>query len=128
MKEQTPKIAVDELVILAMDCLDVGLTIFDPQGILLYYNNYATKVLDRKPEYIGTDIHGHHKKPSTNKRFDAMLQAFSEGRTEPFHYEAKPYGREILATLAPLRQAGKWVGCVHWVRLKEAAGLRSDQS
>ena len=77
MEERENKIKLDELVILAMDCLEVGVTIFDPQGTLLYYNNYSTKVLDRKPEYIGTDIHRHHKKPTTNEKFDLMLQKFS---------------------------------------------------
>jgi len=28
-----------------------------------------------------------------------MIQEFQKGRTEPFHYEAKPYGKTILATL-----------------------------
>ncbi len=126
MEERENKIKLDELVILAMDCLEVGVTIFDPQGTLLYYNNYSTKVLDRKPEYIGTDIHRHHKKPTTNEKFDLMLQKFSEGRTEPFHYEAKPYGQVILVTLSPIRKAGKLVGFVHCVRLKEAVGPQSD--
>jgi sensor histidine kinase regulating citrate/malate metabolism len=127
MEEKDTKIKLDELVILAMDCLEVGVTIFDPQGTLLYYNNYSTKVLDRKPEYIGTDIHLHHKKPTTNEKFDLMLQMFSEGRTESFHYEAKPYGQVILVTLSPIRKAGKFVGCVHCARLKEAIVPQSDQ-
>ena len=127
MHQQETEIQLAELIILAMDCLEVGVTIFDPQGTLLYYNSAATKVIDRKPEYIGTDIHRHHKKPSTNKKFDLMLQKFSEGRTEPFHYEAKPYGQVILVTLSPIRKAGKLVGCVHCVRLKEAIGPQSDQ-
>jgi DUF438 domain-containing protein len=121
------RIKLAELVTLALDCLEVGVTIFDPHGTLLYYNNYSAKILDRKPEYIGTDIHRHHQKPATNKKFDLMLQKFSEGRTEPFHYEAKPYGQVILVTLSPLRQAGKWVGCVHCVRLKEVMGPQPDQ-
>jgi sensor histidine kinase regulating citrate/malate metabolism len=119
VEEKEIKIPLDELLILSMDCLEAGVTIFDPQGTLLYYNNYSTKLLDRKPEYIGTDIHLHHHKPGTNKRFDLMLQKFSEGRTEPFHYEAKPYGQVILVTLSPIRKVGKFVGCVHCVRLKE---------
>ena len=118
---------LNELVILAMDCLEVGVTIIDPKGTLLYYNNYSTKVLDRKPEYIGTDIHGHHKMPITNKEIDSMLQEFSEGRTEPFHYEAKPYGQVVLVTLSPLRDGAKLLGCVHCVRRKEAVGPQGDQ-
>ncbi|MFZ5449263.1 MAG: PAS domain-containing protein [Thermodesulfobacteriota bacterium] len=127
MEGRQAKDALDELVTLAMDCLDVGVTIFDPQGILLYYNNYAAKVLDRKPEYIGADIHLHHKKPDTNQKLDFMLQEFSKGRTEPFHYEANPYSQVIIVTLAPIRKSGTFVGCVHCVRLKQAAGPENDQ-
>jgi hypothetical protein len=42
MQEQETKIQSAELIILAMDCLEVGVTIFDPQGTLLYYNSYST--------------------------------------------------------------------------------------
>ncbi|MHB9072121.1 MAG: PAS domain-containing protein [Desulfobaccales bacterium] len=128
MEKQETKITLDELVVLSMDCLEVGVTIFDPQGTLLYYNSYATKVLDRKPEYIGTDIHRHHKKPGTNQKFDLMLQKFSEGRTEPFYYEAQPYGQIILVKVAPMRKSGKFVGCAHFVCLKETIRPQSEQS
>jgi hypothetical protein len=47
-----------------------------------------------------------------------MLQEFSEGRTEPFHYEAKPYGEIILVTLTPIIKDGRFVGGVQSVRLK----------
>jgi sensor histidine kinase regulating citrate/malate metabolism len=126
VEEKESKITLDEMIILAMDCLEVGVTIIDSQGTLLYYNSAATKMLDRKPEYIGTDIHLHHKKPATNEKVDFMLQKFAEGRTEPFYYEAQPYDQVILVTLSPIRKAGKFVGCVHCVRLKEALGAQSD--
>ncbi len=119
MGEQEGTTPLGELIALAMDCLRVAVTIFDPKGTLLYYNRYAAEILDRKPEYIGADIHLHHKKAATNQKFDAMLLKFSEGRTEPFHYEARPYGKVIAVTLAPLRKDGQFIGCVHAVRLKE---------
>ena len=50
-----------ELVNLAMDCMGVAVTIIDAKGTLLHYNQHSAKILDRKPEYIGTDIHSHHK-------------------------------------------------------------------
>lgn len=120
MQDQETQIQLPELIILAMDCLEVGVTIFDPKGTLLSYNQYAATILDRKPEYLGTDIRRHHKKPTTNEKFDFMLQKFAEGRTEPFYYEAKPYGQVILVTLLPIRKEGQFVGCVHCVRPKEA--------
>ena len=106
-----------ELINLAINCLSVAVTIIDPKGTLLYYK--AAKILDRKPEYIGKDVHPHHKKETSNKRFDLMLQDFQKGRTEPFHYEAKPYGKTILVTVSPILEDGKFVGCTQSVQLKE---------
>jgi sensor histidine kinase regulating citrate/malate metabolism len=119
MEEQEMTTKLREMVTLAMDCLGVGVTIFDPKGTLLYYNRHSAEILDRKPEYIGSDIHLHHKKATTNQKFDSMLLEFSEGRTEPIHYEAKPYGKVILVTLTPMRKDGQFIGCVHAARLKE---------
>lgn len=107
-----------ELIQLAMDCMGVAVTIIDPKGTLLYYNQQSARILDRKPEYIGTDIHSHHKKTDSNPKLDLMLKNFKEGRKDPFHYEAKPYGKTILVTLAPILKNTKFVGCVQTVRLK----------
>ena len=110
---------LEELVNLAVGCMGVAVTIIDMKGNLLYYNKHAAKILDRKPEYIGKDAHSHHKKAATNKKFDLMLKAFEEGRTEPFHYEAKPYRKIILVTLSPIIKDGRLIGCVQSVQLKE---------
>jgi len=118
MKEEKDK-KVKELISLAMECLGVAVTIIDTKGILLYYNKQAAKILDRKPEYIGKDVHSHHKKATSNKKLDLMLQDFQKGRTEPFHYEAKPYGKTILVTLSPILENDKFIGCAQSVQLKE---------
>jgi len=108
-----------ELISLAMEFMGVAVTIIDTKGTLLYYNKQAAKILDRKPEYIGKDIHSHHKKATSNKQFDLMLHDFQKGRTEPFHYEAKPYGKTILVTLSPILEDGKFIGCTQSVQPKE---------
>ena len=108
-----------QLVRLALDCLDVAVTIIDPKGTLLYYNRRSAEILDRKPEYLDQDIHLHHQKAATNQKIDSMLQEFSRGRTEPFRYESRPYGKTILVTLIPIRKDGQFVGCVQSVRPKE---------
>ena len=109
-----------ELIHLAMDGMGVAVSIIDPKGTLLYYNQQSAKILDRKPEYIGTDIHSHHKKAGTNPKIDLMLKNFEEGRRDPFHYEAKPYGETICVTLAPIIKNDRFVGCVQTVRLKNS--------
>ena len=109
-----------ELVNLAMNCMGVAVTIIDTKGTLLYYNQHSAKILDWKPEYIGTDIHSHHKKADSNKKVDLMLKEFDEGRKDPFHYKARPYGKIICVTFSPINKNGKFVGCVQTVRLKNA--------
>jgi DUF438 domain-containing protein len=108
-----------ELISLAIESMGVAVTIIDAKGTLLYYNKQADKILDRKPEYMGKDVHSHHKKATSNKKFDLMLQKFQKGRTEPFHYEAKPYGKTILVTVSPILQDGKFIGCTQCAQLKE---------
>ena len=109
----------EQLIKTAMDCMGVAVTIIDTEGTLLYYNKQASKILDREPEYIGKDIHSHHKKASSNQKIDLMLQDFQKGRTEPFHYQAKPYGKTILVTLSPIAENGKFIGCIQSVQLKK---------
>ena len=109
----------EDLIKLAMECMGAAVTIIDLEGTLLYYNKHAAKILDRKPEYIGKDIHAHHKKAATNTRVDSMLQEFQKGRTEPFHYQAKPYGEIILVTLSPILENGEFIACVQSVQLKK---------
>ena len=115
MKNPDLKNQLGEITNLALDCMGVAVSIIDTKGELLYYNRQSAKLLDRKPEYIGTDIHSHHKKAESNKKVDRMLTEFKQGRKEPFHYEAKPYGDIIFVTLAPLIKNGEFVGCVQTV-------------
>ena len=121
MNDHERKSHLAELINLAMDCMGVAVTIIDAKGTLLYYNPYSAKILDRKPEYIGTDIHSHHKKAASNKKVDLMLEEFEAGRQDPFHYEAKPYGEIIFVTLSPIIKNGNFIGCVQTVRPKNNA-------
>jgi DUF438 domain-containing protein len=104
---------------LAMECMGVALTIIDTEGTLLYYNMHAAKILNRRPEYIGENVHSHHKKEASNRKLDLMLREFQQGRTEPFHYQAEPYGKIILVTLSPILENGKFIGCTQSVLLKK---------
>jgi sensor histidine kinase regulating citrate/malate metabolism len=128
MKEKKKESQLSDLISLAMGNLGVAVSIIDTKGILLYYNEESAKILSRKPEFIGNDIHTHHKKAGTNEKLDAMLKAFSAGRTEPFHYEARPYGEVINVTLTPLIKDGQFVGCVQSVRLRDEVAPNNEQS
>ena len=116
MKEEKE---LKDIISLAMECLGVAISIIDTKGTLLYYNKYAARILDRKPEYIGRDIYSHHKKASSSKKLESMIHDFQNGRVEPFHYEASPYGETIKVTLSPILKDGKLIGCTQCVQLKE---------
>jgi DUF438 domain-containing protein len=103
-----------------MYCMGVAATIIDTKGTLLYYNQESARGLDRRPEYVGADIHSHHKKANSNKKVDLMLKEFKVGRKDPFHYKAKPYGKTIFVTLSPILVNGEFVGCVQTVRPDDA--------
>jgi len=119
MKELKGTRNQDHLIRLAMESMGVSVTIIDPNGILLYYNTEAAHILDRKPEYIGKDIHSHHKKADSNRKLEFMLQEFKNGRREPFRYEAKPYGEPIEVTLSPILENSTFIGCTQSVELKK---------
>jgi sensor histidine kinase regulating citrate/malate metabolism len=118
MKEEKEK-ELKELICLAIESLGVAVTIIDTKGTLLYYNKHAAKILDRKPEYIGKDVYSHHMKATSSEKLESMIQAFQKGRTEPFHYEARPYGKTILVALSPILENDKFIGCAQSVQLKE---------
>ena len=88
MEKMETRKQLEKMIRHAIDLMGVAVTIIDTEGRLLYYNRHAEKILDRKPEYIGEDLRTHHKKPASNEKFDAMMLAFEQGRTESFRYEA----------------------------------------
>ena len=127
MKDDQRKTPLGELVNLAVDCMGVAVTIIDTRGTLLYYNKQSAMILDRKPEYIGTDIHSHHKKANSNQKLDLMLNEFERGRKAPFYYKANPYGKIIFVALSPIINEGKFIGCVQTVRLNpDKPGLKIE--
>jgi DUF438 domain-containing protein len=119
MNDDEQKNQLAELINLAIDSIDVAVTIIDTKGTLLYYNQHSAMIVDRKPEYIGTDIHSHHNKADSNKKVDLMIKKFEEGRKEPFYYQAKPYGEIIFVTLSPIIKNGVFIGCVQTIRPKD---------
>lgn len=126
MKVNDTSDVMKDLMRHALDCMAVAVSIIDTEGTLLYYNRQAAKTLDRKPEYIGTDIHLHHKRAASNLRVDQMFAEFRSGRTESFCYEAAPYGKTIVVTLSPIIRDGMFAGCVQTVRPKEEDLLKRE--
>ena len=61
---------------LILDQAPVAITVVDLEGRVLFYNDYSSRVLDRKPEYLGTDVRNCHQKTASNDRIDRMLAEF----------------------------------------------------
>jgi DUF438 domain-containing protein len=102
-----------QLIPRILDKIPMAVTFFDLQGIMLYYNEYSPRIINRKPELLGKDIRLCHQKPESNARIDGMIEEFKNGRREPISYEARPYGKPLLVTVSPLEVDGRLVGCIH---------------
>jgi DUF438 domain-containing protein len=96
-----------------VDRIPMAVTIFDLKGDLLYFNDTAPRIINRKPEHLGRDIRLCHQKPQSVVRINGMIQEFQQGRRDPISYEARPYGKTLLITVSPLEVEGRLVGCVH---------------
>ena len=95
-----------------LDTLAVAVTIVDPAGVILFYNDYASRILDRRPEYIGRDIRECHKAAESIRRIDSMLSEFGQGRTEPLLYASTRNGVKFTVSLSPLIVDEKLVGII----------------
>jgi DUF438 domain-containing protein len=103
---------------LILDKIPVAITVIDLEGNILFYNQYSSQILDRKPEYLGADIRSCHQKPETNDRIDGMLAEFKAGRRDDFYYEAFRYGKDIAVTLSAFEVDGRLVGFIQSVTIK----------
>jgi DUF438 domain-containing protein len=112
---------VAELIPLALDIAPVAVTIFSTSGEILYYNEFAPTLLDRKPEYIGRDIRSCHLEKSSIEKIDRILEEFKQGGTRSFQYEGERKGRLLTVTISPLRKDGELLACVHMVAVKRDA-------
>jgi DUF438 domain-containing protein len=103
-----------------LDKIPVAVTVIDLEGNILFYNEFSSQILDRKPEYLGTDVRLCHQKPETNTKIDHMLAEFKAGRRENFYYEAFRYGKNIAVTLSPFEVDGELVGGIQSVTIKKS--------
>lgn len=101
--------------IIALDLLDqtpVAVTALDRQGNIVFYNQYAAGIVDRKPEYLGRDIRGFHK-PESNAKVESILNAYAQGGREEYNWRLKRGDKEFQIRVRPWLQDGRWMGLVH---------------
>ncbi len=95
------------------DGMAVALTVLDLEGRILYYNDYAPKILDRKPEYIGRDVRDCHQRAESKHRIGWILAAYRSGRRDEFFWRLNREGREYSIRIAPLVEDDKVIGLIH---------------
>ena len=120
MKYKTKEGFDPDQIPLILDKIPVAVTVIDLEGNILLYNEYSSRILDRKPEHLGADIRDCHQKPETNVKIDGMINEFKAGRREEFYYEAFRYGKDIAVTLSPYEVDGQLVGCIQSVTMKRS--------
>ena len=96
-----------------LDHIPVGITVIDPQGIILYYNEYCSRLVDRKPEYIGRDIRFCHQQPRSIEKIDRVQAELRAGKREEFYYETERNGRKLGVTVSPFKIEGELAGFIH---------------
>lgn len=102
---------------LAVDQMAVALTVIDLEARIVFFNDFATRILDRKPEYIGMDIRECHKVQASNDKIDKILDSYKNGSTEQHTWQLPRDGNLFAVRVAPLIMDGKPQGLVHTVML-----------
>jgi DUF438 domain-containing protein len=98
------------------DQVAAAITVLDLNGIILYYNAYAPKILDRKPEYLGHDVCGLHQAKSATK-IKAMLEIYRRGEAKEFAWQTRRDDKQWVIRLTPLMRMGRIIGALHTAML-----------
>lgn len=98
------------------DQIAAAVTALDLEGIILFYNAYAPKILDRKPEYIGRDVYGLHK-PESAKKIQIMLETYQKGQAREFVWQTRRGDNRYVIRLMPLMREGRIIGALHTAML-----------
>jgi PAS domain S-box-containing protein len=111
VQEKNVRLSTKQLA-MVLEKIPAGITLIDREGRILYYNEYSSRFVDRKPEYIGQDIRFCHKKPESIEKIDRILSELTEGKRKEFYYEAERNGNKLGVTFSPLDVDGKPIGFI----------------
>ena len=97
---------------MVLDKTPAGITVIDQEGHILYYNEYCSKFVDRKPEYIGKNIRFCHQKPESIEKIEKILSELTKGERNEYYYEAERGGHKLGVTVSPFSVDGKQIGFI----------------
>ncbi|MBN1829870.1 MAG: PAS domain-containing protein [Deltaproteobacteria bacterium] len=106
--------SVDDLPTV-LEKIPVGVTVTDLEGRILYFNEGSSRLVDRKPEYLGRDIRDCHKLASSRRRIDEIIAGFKAGKHDPVVYTASHYAAPLHVAVVPLEIDGELAGLIHCV-------------
>lgn len=92
--------------------IPAGITVTDTEGIILYYNEYCTRFVDRKPEYIGRNIVSCHKKEESLVGIKRIFEDLTAGTMDEIYYETQRGEHRLGVTMSKYVVEGKTVGFI----------------
>jgi DUF438 domain-containing protein len=103
--------------------MPVAVTVLDPAGRLLFYNDHAPSLLDRRPEYLGLPVQGHHKQQASVEKVEAILAAYRDGQRQEHAWFFQRQGKTLAVRVAPWVVEGQLKGLIHTAALLPDAPL-----
>ena len=104
-------LSINQLAMI-LDKIPAGITVIDQDARILYYNQYCSRFVDRKPEYIGRDIRLCHNESESIEKIDKILSELKEGHIEEFYYEGERNGVKLGVTILPFELNGEQFGFI----------------
>jgi DUF438 domain-containing protein len=97
---------------MVLDKVPAGITVIDREGRILYYNEYCTRFVDRKPEYIGKDIRFCHQKPESIEKINRIISELNACKIKEFYYESQRGAYKLGVTVSPFDFEGNHIGFI----------------
>ena len=97
---------------LVLDKVPAGITVIDQEGYILYFNEYCSRFVDRKPTYIGKNIRFCHKKAESIEKINKILSDLNNGKRQEFYYEAERSANKLGVRVTPFDINGKQIGFI----------------
>ena len=97
---------------MVLEKVPAGITVIDQEGHILYYNEYCSYFVDRKPEYIGKNIRFCHKKVESIEKIEKILSDLNTGQRQEFYYETERNGNKLGVRVTPFDINGNQIGFI----------------